>query len=237
MRRRTRTTRALVAGIALAGALSGAYTTPASATTAAAGSATFEGTAFLPKFPCPPPPPFGTGPCIGSFTGQWAGHVAGVSGTSPFDVTWSTVPVSGSASPAVVVSALTYAEWQCAAETETVLGIAQGSGTATVAPGQLQGKWQVVAEPFARDVVGVSLAFTFQWTRLGNTAALVFPSAVLQLNVSGLGWRTVISSALQGGVATFAPTSSSGGGVPSCTNPLTNVTGTIAGTVPLAGAA
>jgi hypothetical protein len=114
--------------------------------------------------------------------------------------------------------------------------VAQGTGSAVVNPGQLQGKWQVVGETFARDIVGVQFNFFFQWTRLANAAVLVLPTATLQVNVSGIGWRTVITSIPQSGLAEFVPTSESGSGVPSCANPLTNVTGTIAGLLPFAGA-
>lgn len=219
-----------IAGVLAGFAISAAalLPSPVAAATVATGDASFTGTASLPTFPCPSPPPFGTGPCNGSFSGSWSGNLSGVAGTSPFDVTWST---SGSG----VSASFLYAEWQCAAGTETVLGIAQGSGTATAGPGQLQGKWQVPGEPFARDITAVSLSFTFAWTRLATSSVLVLNTSTLTLTVSGIGTVTVLTGQ-QVGVAAFAPTSSSGvSGVPSCANPLTNVSGDIAGDIPLAG--
>lgn len=225
--------RVLGLALALLTPIIGLGARPAGATTATVGSAVFRGTANLPTFPCPPPPPFGTGPCTGSFSGQWAGHIAGANGTNAFDVTWSTLDATA---PQVTVSNFQYAEWQCAGGTETILGVAQGTGSAVVNPGQLQGKYQIPGETFARDIIGVQFNFFFQWTRLANAAVLVLPTATMQINVSGMGWRTVITSIPQSGVAEFVPTSESGQGVPSCANPLTNVTGTIAGDLPFAGA-
>lgn len=204
---------------------------PALATTATSGEAAFQGSASLPTFPCQPPAPFGNGPCNGTFSGQWAGHLSGVSGTSPFDVEWSTINSAGTH----VTASFTYAEWQCAEFAETILGIAQGTGTATVDPGQLQGKWQVVGESFARDIIGVNFTFSFKWTRVGTGAVLVLPSAVLQLNVSGIGWVTVITGLTQTGQAAFVPTTDGINGVPSCTN-QGSISGVIAGTLPFAGA-
>jgi hypothetical protein len=192
--------------------------------TTAAGGAVFQGTASLPRFPCPPPPPFGTGPCAGSFSGQWTGQLAGTSNTSPFEVTWST----GS----TINANFNYYELQCLGGVETLLGVAGGSGTATAGPGSVDGNWLIPGELFPRDVIGVSATFTFTWARVGNAAVLNLDTASLQLNVSGIGWTTVISKP-QTATATFAPTQSTGTGVPSCSNPLTNVSGIIAGDLPL----
>lgn len=228
MRSPTRTFSRLAMMLAVALPFAG-MSPPAHATVTATGDATFNGTAFLPKFPCPPPPPFGTGPCSGTFSGHWTGHLVGISGTSPYDVTWTT---SGAAA---IGASFTYAEWNCSAQLETALGIAIGTGTATVNPGQLQGKWQVVGETFARDIIGVSMTFNFAWTRLTTAAAITMTQPTLKLNVSGLGWQTVLTGADQHGVADFTPTSSSATTVPSCATPLTNVNGVIEGNLAFNG--
>lgn len=239
MRNRFRRARALLLVVSVAMPLIGLSSEPASAAVTTTGNMTFHGTAFLPTFPCPPPPPFGTGPCTGNFTGHWAGHLAGVSGTNAFDVTWATTPtpvLTPTSSAMILVNSFQYAEWQCAAETETILGIAQGTGSADVVAGQLQGKWQQSNEAFARDITGITFTFSFKWTRIGNTAVLVLPTATLNLIVSGLPAQTVINNTQQVGAATFALTGSSNTVVPSCATPLTNVNGIIAGDLPLAGA-
>ena len=204
----------------------------AHATTTAHGDAAFNGSAFLPKFPCSPPPPFGTGPCNGSFSGQWAGNLSGVAGTSPYAVTWDT----HSASLPKVNASFSYFEFQCLASTELANGIAQGTGSAVADPGMVKGQWQVVGEPFARDIIGVTVTFSFQWSRVATAAVMTLSPATVQLNVSGLGLRTV-STAAQLATATFVPQQSTGSGVPSCANPLTNVTGLIAGALPISGVA
>jgi hypothetical protein len=189
------------------------------------GALVFKGTASLPTFPCPPPPPYGTGPCGGSFTGDWTGNMAGTDGRSTYNVAW--------AAPAGRLNAsFQYAEWQCAG-TETVLGLAIGTGTADALPGEVQGKWQVPGESFPRDIIRVTAAFTFNWVRVGTSAVLVLQPVNLTAEVAGLGPQTIVNTT-QAGVAAFVAThSSSPGGVPSCAQPLTGVDGTIAGTVPL----
>lgn len=201
---------------------------PASATDAVSGDAAFAGTAFLPTFPCQPPPPAGNGPCSGSFNGQWTGHLSGVHQSSPFEVSWTTTTAT---SPAVSAS-FYYWEVQCLAGTETVIGNAVGTGAATAVPGQVKGNWQQVGVDLPRDILEVSLTFSFQWTRVGTGAVLTLNPATLSLNVAGLGWKTV-STSEQDGTATFVPLTSTGTGVPSCANPLTNVTGAITGDLAL----
>jgi hypothetical protein len=197
---------------------------PAAAAAPALGYLTVNGTASLPTFPCAPPPPFGNGPCAGSFAGSWTGHVAGVQGTSAYDVTWGAGSVGAS---------FQYSELQCLG-LETALGIAAGSGSASSGPGQVQGKWQVPGETFARDVYGVRLSFTFQWTRVGTSAVLVLSPFTLTLDVTGLSPQLVVASK-QYGAATFAPTShQSGPTTPTCANPWTGVAGQIAGSVTIA---
>lgn len=187
------------------------------------GGLAFDGTAELSTFPCPPPPPFGTGPCAGEFNGEWSGSLAGVSTRSAYQVTWSAPPGS-------LHAAFDYAEWQCLG-LETVLGLATGTGTATAVPGQVQGKWQVPGEGFARDIVGVTATFEFDWIRVGTTATLLLDPVSLTLDVAGLGAQPVITSP-QTGVAAFVATHTDTVGVPTCATPLA-VDGAIAGTVPL----
>jgi hypothetical protein len=198
------------------------FVTPAAAQAAPAlGHLAFTGTATLPTFPCAPPPPFGNGPCAGSFAGAWTGHVAGVQGTSAFDVTWGAGAVGAT---------FQYSELQCLG-LETVLGIASGSGSASSGPGQVQGKWQVPGEAFARDVYGVRVSFTFQWTRVGTSAVLVLSPFALTLDVTGMSPQLVASSK-QYGAATFAPTAhQSGPATPTCASPWQGVSGQIAGAV------
>lgn len=195
----------------------------------ATGSAAFHGTAALSRFPCPPPPPFGNGPCTGSFGGDWSGQLSGTQGTSPYTVTWTTVTTDASA----VSAGFQYAEWQCLDGAETALGFAIGSGTAHAGPGEVQGKWQVPGEAFPRDVVGVDASFQFTWTRVGNSAVLMLSPMTVTVSVAGLGAQTVITSG-QTGVASFAVTSSGTTTAPTCATPLDNVQGAIAGTIPLA---
>lgn len=191
------------------------------------GEVAFRGTAFLPTFPCPPPPPFGTGPCAGNFTGDWSADVSGVSGTSAFHAVWNTT--SGTA----VNASFQYSEWQCLTATESILGLAVGSGTATVAPGGIQGKWQQPNTAFPLDIVGATMTFDFEWTRVLGTAVLTLKPLSLVLDVAGLPPQTVVTGE-QNGIATFVVTSTDNTAVPSCDTPLTDVEGVIAGTVSLA---
>lgn len=192
----------------------------------ATGSAAFHGTAELSRFPCQPPPPFGDGPCTGSFGGDWAGNLSGAQGTNPYSVSWTTA--SGSA----VHASFQYAEWQCLDGVESALGFAVGSGTASAGPGAVQGKWQVPGEAFPRDVVGVDATFQFTWTRVGNAAVIMLSPMALTVTVSGLGAQTVITSG-QNGAASFAVTSSANTTAPTCATPLDDVQGAIAGTIAL----
>jgi hypothetical protein len=211
-----------VIAAATAAALSCAlFVAPGAGAAPAVGQITVNGSATLPVFPCAPPPPFGDGPCNGSFSGSWAGHVAGVHGTSAFDVTWAAGTVS---------AGFTYSELQCLG-LETALGIANGTGSAYSGPGQVQGKWQVPGETFARDVYEVRTDFTFQWTRVGTSAVLVLTPFSLRLSVTGVGWQNV-AGPKQYGMATFAPTAhQSGPAAPTCADPWRGVSGLIAGGV------
>lgn len=190
------------------------------------GQIAFNGTATLPTFPCPPPPPFGTGPCSGSFAGDWSADISGMSGTSVFHAAWATT--TGTA----LDVAFQYSEWQCLTATESLLGLAVGGGTATAVPGQIQGKWQQPNETFARDVVGATMTFDFQWTRVLGNAVLTLEPVSLVLDVAGLGPKVVVDRE-QTGIATFALTSTGNTTVPTCSTPLTDVEGAIAGSVSL----
>jgi len=192
----------------------------------AQGVITFDGTASLSTFPCSPPPPFGSGPCSGSFTGDWGGDLGGVSGTSPYDLVWETTTRDA------VQASFQFYEVQCLGGLETVLGVAAGTGTATAAPGSVQGKYQVVGESVPRDIVGLTISFSFHWTRAGNTAVLSLAPISLSIDVSGLGPITVVSQP-QTGVASLAVTSAANLGAPTCATPLQNVQGVIGGIVPL----
>jgi hypothetical protein len=193
----------------------------------AQGSLSFLGTASLSTFPCAPPPPFGSGPCNGSFSGDWGGHLSGLSGGSPYAVTWQTTTHNA------VQASFQFYEVQCLGGVETVLGVASGSGSATALPGAVQGKYQVVGETVPRDVTAVSATFAFHWTRAGNTAALSLAPMTVSIDVAGLGTRTVVSQP-QNGVASLVVTSASNLGAPTCATPLNNVQGVIGGVVPLA---
>jgi hypothetical protein len=192
----------------------------------ATGGFAFHSPASLPAFPCSPPPPFGTGPCGGSFSGDWSGQLEGDNGDNPFSVAWSAPAGRFQAS-------FQYAEWQCLG-LETVLGIARGTATAVAEPGEVQGKWQVPGESFPRDIVRVMTAFSFDWVRIGASAALLIQPFSLSLEVAGMGTQTIVTQP-QTGTAAFVVTGAEGigGTVPSCAEPLTNVQGHVVGTIPL----
>lgn len=190
------------------------------------GEIAFTGSAVLPVFPCSPPAPFGTGPCSGSFSGDWSAHLAGTSGTSSFDTTWATT------TGAAVSATFQYAEWQCLQGAETLAGFAIGSGSATAAPGTVQGKWQVPGETFPRDITGATFTFQFSWTRALSGAVLTLNPVSLTLDVAGLGTQVVVTGT-QTGTATLVVRSTDNTSAPTCSTPLTNVRGEIAGTVQL----
>lgn len=199
--------------------------------TVATGDIVFRGDAALPRFPCEPPPPFGNGPCQGDFTGEWTGELVGTARADgdpePFQATWTSGPGGLSAE-------FIYAEWDCQEDLATVLGIAQGEGTAISGPGQVDGRWIVPGEAFPRAINAVALDFEFTWTRVLTGAVISISPTALRMDVSGLGWQTVVTDD-QRALATFVPQQSGGTPhVPTCDDPLTNVTGTISGTVPIA---
>ena len=216
-----------------------AMPSPASAAVATTGSATFNGTANLPKFPCEQPPPFGTGPCSGTFSGQWTGSASGTQGTSAFSVEWTTQTTQTNPPPPPAVSAnFIYSEWSCFGGSELGIGQAEGTGSATAGPTHVRGEWQVAGEQFSRPITNLTLTFGFSWARVGQSAVIDLVPVSMKLTVSGFANPvTVISTPLKG-YATFVPTSSgSNPHVPSCGEPLTNVKGVIAGGIALNGSA
>jgi hypothetical protein len=201
---------------------------PAAAATTVAGTATFHGTAWLPSFPCPTSP---MTPCTGgAFSGQWEGHLSGHTDLKPFEVSWQTAL---QAAPAVTAS-FSYNEVVCLGGLETLSGTAFGTGSATADPAHTIGYWYggVVGE-VPQAVIGVRLLFDFEWFRAGNSAVIVVkPGSRLEIDIAGIGWRTV-STSEQDGVASFVPLGSSNTPVPGCSTPLTGVTGQIAGDLAL----
>jgi hypothetical protein len=189
----------------------------------AGGDLAFRGRATLPQFPCPHPP--GTG-CWGSFAGDWTGHVSGTHHGSAFEATWTTTTATA------VNASFRYWELACLAGAETLAGQAAGTGSASAAPNQVIGHWLQKDELGARAVVGATLSFTFQWTRSANAAVLVLQPTALELDVAGLGLRTV-ATGLQTGTATFALTSADNTTVPTCSTPMANAIAEVVGTVPL----
>lgn len=187
----------------------------------------FEGTARLPIFPCDRDPLAGS-PCTeGSFSGNWSAHIGGTYGTSAFDVAWATA--SGEAISATFV----YSEWDCFSGVETLLGFAQGSGSAVAEPGDVQGKWHVAGEALGRDITRVTMAFAFSWTRVLNAAQLVIEPTTLTVEVAGLGSR-VVATGRQVGTAAFVVPVAGGTAAPTCDQPLRDVEGRIAGVVDVA---
>lgn len=195
-----------------------------------AGAVGFRGQATLPQFPCPSSVLAGGGSCSGSFSGNWAGNVSGTSGGAAFSVGWTTGTTgTGSA----VNATFGYSELLCLAGVETVAGVASGSGSASAGPGQVIGEWLTSGETVPRAVTNVTIDFGFTWARVVGGAVLTLNPTTLNLDVAGLGPRTVVTGT-QVGAATFVIKSADGTTVPLCSTPLTNVQGEIAGTVPLA---
>ncbi len=214
--------RRILIGLALAVVLPLLPAGPAVAS--AAGSIVVSGEATLPRFPCPPPY-LGQEPCYGSFTGEWAGHAAGLDvGGGAYDVTWARL--------GGIEASFTYFELQCV-EPSTVLGAAIGSGSATAGPGSVRGDWSGGPLELPRPITGVRLSFTFTWSRFGTTAVITLDTFLLEIEVAGVGWR-VASQAAPPGTATFVPMTFTGVHQPSCAAPLTDVKGRIAGVLPLA---
>lgn len=184
-----------------------------------AGAIAFRGRAHLPVFPC------GSTCSGGSFQGDWTGSVAGTYDGAAFEAEWTTL--SGTA----VGAGFSYSEIACLQGVETLAGEANGSGSASAGPGQVLGYWEhALGVPFP--IVGVTLNFGFHWERTANTAVIQLNPVSLTLDVAGLGGRTVVLGP-QTGTAAFALTSADNATVPTCSTPLTNVRGEIAGTAPL----
>ena len=214
----------LLPGVAL-------HASPASASTSfnAVGAAEFEGTASLPKFPCAGPPT-GTG-CYGNFSGQWSGNLSGFYAGREYSIAWRTLGNTG-----ISANNFYYEEFTCIVpEAGSLLGFAFGTGTARGGPGQVVGT-MYNNDPNRLPVLidEIQFDFTFEWTRIGNGAAIVLTPTSFRANVPTLGWVTLLNSR-QIATADFVPTgSSTPGGIPNCTTPLTNITGAITGDITFA---
>lgn len=219
--------RALLVAVALVVPLT-VMARPAAAATTVAGDAAFHGTAFLPTFPCPTSPLTYCGG--GSFAGQWEGHLSGHTDGHPFDVAWQTTLQAAAA----VTASFSYNEVVCLANLGTLSGTAFGSGSATADAAHTVGYWYGGGlGDLPQAIIGVRLLFNFEWFRAGNSAAIVVKQGSrLEIDIAGIGWRTV-STSEQDGAATFVPLGSSNTVVPGCATPLTNVTGVIAGDLTL----
>lgn len=202
----------------------GLQASPAAASTStnAVGGAQFEGTAFLPKFPCPT-----NTVCSGTFTGQWSGNLSGFYNGREFDIAWRTLNNTG------IGASFTYEEFLCAVpEAGNVVGHAVGTGTARGGSSQVVGT-MYNNNPNSLPVLidTIQMDFTFDWTRFGNVAVIILLPTAFLADVPGLGWVT-LASGRQLGTADFVPTgSSTPGGIPNCDAPLTNITGAITGNV------
>ena len=194
------------------------------ASTVTTGNAVFNGTASLPQFPCPNQPP---NACSGSLGGTWSGNLSGTNNGNPFSVAW----VNG-----LIGASFTYWEFQCISSLATTAGFAQGSGSASAVGGQVAGEYQVVGETLPRAVNSVGVSFNFQWTRVANTAIITLSPISVTIGVNGLGNITVVNSGQQA-EAVFVPTQAGNPlpTVPSCSTPINNVQGVVAGDVPIEG--
>jgi hypothetical protein len=213
-----------IGGVTVSGATAVAWVGElGNGTPSAVGKAGFNGTASLPTFPCPP----SANNCDGTFSGDWQGTISGFSGPNEFTAAWATTTGG-------ITATFDYWESSCLAGTETILGGADGRGSASTKPGEAHGTWKAPGEMLPRNVIGVSITFEFLWDRVVNGAVLSLSPVSLTLNVEGLGPRTVLTE-IQLGEAVFVPESSDNTPVPSCLTPLQNVHGRIAGTVDLIG--
>ncbi len=200
-----------------------AFVTPG---TTVSGAVAFAGETVLPRFPCPPPPPFGTGPCTATLSAAWDGHLAGTFGLDAFDVSWRTDPTG-------LTATFDYAEWKCVG-TETLLGSAVGTGTAVAVRPDVAGWWQVPGEPFTRSVLRVSARFDFSWIRTGEAAVVSYGTLDIDVEVDGLGQRRIATGG-RTGTAALAITGTDQLAVPSCAQPMTNAHAQLAGTTPVVG--
>ena len=184
------------------------------------GAVTFQGNAELETFPCPLPPN-GDGPCTGTMQGGWQGSMTGETNGGRYEVVW--------ARETGLSATFTYFEHQCV-EPSTVLGGASGSGYAYAGPGRVSGTWQDASGlPLA--ITEVTALFDFDWSRVATGALLTFRSLRLYVNVIGIGWVRVASSAGLG-TAVFVPLSLSEVHQPTCAQPV-SISGTVVGDVPL----
>ena len=193
---------------------------PATAADATVGVIGFHGNAQLRTFPCALSP-HGPGPCTGDLRGGWHGHATGQIRGGAYDVSWT--------KDTGLYAAFTYWEHQCV-EPSTILGGANGTGSATAGPGHIFGTWQD-GNGLPRAITDVRATFAFVWTRVATGALLTFDSMLVDLNVSGIGWVRASSSALPA-AAVFVPLSVSEIHQPTCSKPV-SVEGIVAGEVTL----
>lgn len=218
-----------VAILVLVPAIASGASPAAADTRTATGVATFSGEATLSRFPCQQPPPFGNGPCGGLFYGSWAGNLTGTYNGAPYEVVWE------SANVRAVHAAFSYYEAVCLVpEAGSLVGFAAGGGSATAGSNEVVGAIYNAVGGLPALITHVRLDFSFDWVRLGNSAAITLSSFTFWAQLGDGTWLPLVNSA-QTGAASFVPTHSEAPtGVPSCTTPLTDVKGQISGSIPIA---
>ena len=151
--------RLIVCGMVV-GLMSGS-TSPMAQAAQAGGALSFQGTAHLSAVPC-------ASTCSGTLAASAQGSLAGVDA--------QTVPWTVAFQGATIDAAFTYGE-SCVG-----LGIAQGSGTLQQGVGGEIGTYGPVAGAIAPyPVVGLSVAFTFQWQRATTLITTQVSSVTLQV--------------------------------------------------------
>jgi hypothetical protein len=169
------------------------------------GYVAFQGTADLSRYPCPD-----TGTlCYAEFHGSSAGTFSGVTGTTPWSVTWALAPME--AKP------IWYAD-SCALP----VGLASGSGNMATGVGGVFGTYGPtpnVSDPkLPAPVVGISAPFEFTWRRVGTVAVITATlDLILTYATDTGGFQTVqvMNDEITVATATFAPT----GPPHDCTSP------------------
>ena len=185
----------------------------ASAATAAAGTLDFAGTVTYSTSPC-------TTSCTGALDAATSGHLEGVAGTVPFDVTW----VSGASR---LRAGFSYSDTDCTANSES----ASGHGGVSLGAGEVTGNWWIPGEAFPRAVLRMSMDFDVQWTRTAGAATISLRPVSIVFDVAGLGSETVLTTPQQGAML-FASLPNT-----ACTAPASNTAVTVAASIPVAGAA
>lgn len=186
--------RALVTLVGAIGLIFGLVVAPASADTGG-GEVGFEGTAHLPLFPCDPP----DAPCSGgTFEGTITkGELSGVHNGTAWEVIASSEQTSGDQD--MFVPDFSYSEENCE------VGTADGTGTIDVA--QAEGD-TVVGTYGTQPIHRVTADFSFDWTRIGNTATVTTTVTVTVHYTDSNGntvWATVITGHPDVAEATFVP--------------------------------